>query len=170
MADEREVLIVDDSEENVAFMQEILEEMGLPFRVARNGKEGIEALKQKRPDLVLLDVMMPRKSGLKVFQDMKRDPDRPECALCVDMIAPEGFGEIIGGSQREDELGELEKRLEEHSLPKEPFQWYLDLRRYGSVPHGGFGMGIERLVTWICGLQHIRESIPFPRMLYRMRP
>ena len=98
------------------------------------------------------------------------DPVRPEVALGVDVLAPEGYGEIIGGGQRIHDLDLLLKRLEEHKLPREAFEWYLDLRKFGSVPHGGFGMGVERVVAWICGLEHIRETIPFPRMLYRTRP
>jgi asparaginyl-tRNA synthetase len=98
------------------------------------------------------------------------DADRPELALGVDVIAPEGYGEIIGGGQRIHDLNLLLKRLEEHHLPPEAFNWYVDLRRYGSVPHGGFGMGIERFVAWMCGLEHIRETIAYPRMLYRTRP
>jgi asparaginyl-tRNA synthetase len=101
---------------------------------------------------------------------MKPDPDRPELALGVDVMAPEGYGEIIGGGQRLDDLELLLKRIEEHQLPKEAFDWYLDLRKYGSVPHGGFGMGIERAVAWICGLEHVRETIPYPRMLNRLYP
>ena len=98
------------------------------------------------------------------------DETRPELALGVDVIAPEGYGEIIGGGQRIHDLALLEKRLDEHQLPREAFNWYLDLRRFGSVPHGGFGMGVERFVAWMCGLEHIRETIPYPRMLYRTRP
>lgn len=98
------------------------------------------------------------------------DPDRPELALGVDVIAPEGYGEIIGGGQRIHNLDLLLKRLDEHHLPREAFNWYIDLRKYGTVPHGGFGMGIERFVAWMCGLEHIRETIAFPRMLYRTRP
>lgn len=101
---------------------------------------------------------------------MKRDPKNPKIALGVDVLAPEGFGEIIGGSQREDNFDELEKRIKEHNLPLEEFQWYLDLRRYGSVPHSGFGLGIERMVSWICNLDHIREAIPFARRPNRIRP
>jgi asparaginyl-tRNA synthetase len=101
---------------------------------------------------------------------MKPDPERPELALGVDVLAPEGYGEIIGGGERLADLDLLLARLEEHRLPKEAFEWYLDLRRYGSVPHGGFGMGIERVVAWICGLEHVRETIPYPRMLYRLYP
>jgi asparaginyl-tRNA synthetase len=101
---------------------------------------------------------------------MEPDPQRPELALCVDVLAPEGYGEIIGGSQRMASYDLLVKRIHEHGLPEEAFKWYLDLRKYGSVPHGGFGMGIERAVAWICGLEHVRETIPFPRMLHRLYP
>lgn len=101
---------------------------------------------------------------------MKRDPKDDTKALCVDVLAPEGYGEIIGGSQREDDYETLLKRIEEHKLPKAAFEWYLDLRRYGSVPHGGFGIGLERTVAWICGVEHLRECIPFPRMLYKIYP
>ena len=98
------------------------------------------------------------------------DEQRPEVALGVDVIAPEGYGEIIGGGQRIHDLALLEKRLDEHKLPREAFEWYLDVRRFGSVPHGGFGMGVERFVAWMCGVEHLRETIPYPRMLYRTRP
>ena len=108
-------------------------------------------------------------SKIKAFY-FQPDLDRPELALGVDVLAPEGYGEIIGGGQRIHDLALLEKRLEEHGLPREAFEWYLDLRRFGSVPHAGFGMGIERCVTWLCGIDHLREAIPFPRMLYRTRP
>ena len=101
---------------------------------------------------------------------MEPDPQRPELALCVDVLAPEGYGEIIGGSQRMASYELLLQRIHEHGLPEEAFKWYLDLRKFGSVPHGGFGMGIERAVAWICGLEHVRETIPFPRMLYRLYP
>jgi asparaginyl-tRNA synthetase len=101
---------------------------------------------------------------------MEPDPQRPELALCVDVLAPEGYGEIIGGSQRMASYDLLLQRIHEHNLPEEAFKWYLDLRKFGSVPHGGFGMGIERAVAWICGLEHVRETIPFPRMLYRLYP
>jgi asparaginyl-tRNA synthetase len=101
---------------------------------------------------------------------MEPDPQRPELALCVDVLAPEGYGEIIGGSQRMASYELLVQRIHEHGLPEEAFKWYLDLRKYGSVPHGGFGMGIERAVAWICGLEHVRETIPFPRMLNRLYP
>ena len=101
---------------------------------------------------------------------MEPDPQRPDLALCVDVLAPEGYGEIIGGSQRMASYDLLVKRIHEHGLPEEAFKWYLDLRKYGSVPHGGFGMGIERAVAWICGLEHVRETIPFARMLHRLYP
>jgi asparaginyl-tRNA synthetase len=101
---------------------------------------------------------------------MEPDPQRPDLALCVDVLAPEGYGEIIGGSQRMASHELLLHRIHEHGLPEEAFKWYLDLRKFGSVPHGGFGMGIERAVAWICGLEHVRETIPFPRMLYRLYP
>jgi asparaginyl-tRNA synthetase len=101
---------------------------------------------------------------------MEPDPGRPDLALCVDVLAPEGYGEIIGGSQRTASYDLLVQRIREHGLPEEAFKWYLDLRKYGSVPHSGFGMGIERAVSWICGLEHVRETIPFPRMLHRLYP
>ncbi|PYQ77424.1 MAG: asparagine--tRNA ligase [Acidobacteria bacterium] len=108
-------------------------------------------------------------AAVKAFY-MKPDPDRPELALGVDVLAPEGYGEIIGGGERLADLDLLLKRIKEHDLPQEAFEWYLDLRRYGTVPHGGFGMGIERVVSWICKLDHLREAIPYPRMLYRLYP
>jgi len=108
-------------------------------------------------------------ASIKAFY-MEPDPERPDLALCVDVLAPEGYGEIIGGSQRTASHALLLKRIREHNLPEAAFQWYLDLRKYGSVPHSGFGMGIERAVAWICGLEHVRETIPFPRMLYRLYP
>jgi len=108
-------------------------------------------------------------AAVKAFY-MKLDPDRSELALCVDMLAPEGYGEIVGGGQRLDDYELLLSKIQEHKLPQEAFEWYLDLRRYGTVPHSGFGMGIERFVAWMCGLEHVRETIPYPRMLYRLRP
>jgi asparaginyl-tRNA synthetase len=108
-------------------------------------------------------------SQIKAFY-FQPDPQRPDLALGVDIIAPEGYGEIVGGGQRIHDLGLLEERLREHNLPREAFEWYLDLRRYGTVPHSGFGMGVERFVAWMCGLEHVRETIPYPRMLYRTRP
>jgi asparaginyl-tRNA synthetase len=106
---------------------------------------------------------------MKAFY-FKRDATDPRLALNMDVLAPEGYGEIVGGGQREDDLGKLEAAITEHRLPREAFEWYLDLRRYGSVPHAGFGLGIERTVSWICGLPHVRETIPFPRMLNRLAP
>ena len=106
---------------------------------------------------------------LKAFY-AKRDPEDDSRALAVDVLAPEGYGEIVGGGQREDSLEKLEASIAAHGLPREAFEWYLDLRRYGSFPHAGFGLGVERAVSWICGLPHIRETIPFPRMLNRLSP
>jgi asparaginyl-tRNA synthetase len=108
-------------------------------------------------------------SAIKAFY-MKPQQDRPEVSLSVDFLSPEGYGEIIGGGQRLEDYDLLLQRIEEHHLPREAFEWYLDLRRYGSVPHAGFGMGIERVVAWICGIDHLREAIPYPRMLYRLTP
>jgi asparaginyl-tRNA synthetase len=108
-------------------------------------------------------------AAIKAFY-MKPDPDRADLALGVDVLAPEGYGEIIGGGERLADLALLLQRIKEHNLPQEAFEWYLDLRRYGTVPHGGFGMGIERVVSWICKLEHVRETIPYPRMLYRLYP
>jgi asparaginyl-tRNA synthetase len=106
---------------------------------------------------------------IKAFY-MQEDPANPTLALCMDVLAPEGYGEIIGGGQRIHEYEKLESRLKEHHLEEDAFKWYLDLRKFGSVPHAGFGMGIERAVAWICGLEHVRETIPFPRMLYKIYP
>jgi len=108
-------------------------------------------------------------AAVKAFY-MKNDPNDPSKALCVDVLAPEGYGEIIGGGQREDDLHILTQKIQQHNLPMDAFDWYLDIRKYGSVPHAGFGMGIERTVAWICGLKHIREAIPFPRTIYRLKP
>ena len=108
-------------------------------------------------------------AAIKAFY-MKPDPDRADLALGVDMLAPEGYGEIIGGGERLADLDLLLQRIKDHNLPQAAFEWYLDLRRYGAVPHGGFGMGIERVVSWICKLDHVRETIPYPRMLYRLYP
>jgi asparaginyl-tRNA synthetase len=108
-------------------------------------------------------------SEMKAFY-FKRDPNDPKVALGMDVLAPEGYGEIIGGGQREEDLGLLESRIDEAKLPREAFSWYLDLRRYGSVPHAGFGLGVERTVAWVCGLHHVRETIPFARMMERITP
>ncbi|GFN30698.1 asparagine--tRNA ligase [Paenibacillus xylaniclasticus] len=108
-------------------------------------------------------------ASFKAFY-MKPDPSRPEVVLCADLIAPEGYGEIIGGSQRIDDPELMAQRFKEHELPEEAYAWYMDLRRYGTVPHSGFGLGLERTVAWICGLEHVRETIAFPRTLYRLYP
>lgn len=108
-------------------------------------------------------------AAVKAFY-MKRDPQDNSRVLCADLLAPEGYGEIIGGSQREDDYDQLLERIREHKLPEKEFQWYLDLRKYGSVPHSGFGFGLERITAWLCGLQHIRSAIPFPRTIYRITP
>ncbi len=145
----------------------MLKEKGLPFEWG--GDFGA-------PDETAISEMFDRPvcvhrypAAVKAFY-MKPDPQRPDLALCVDVLAPEGYGEIIGGGERLDDYDLLLQRIKEHGLPQEAFEWYLDLRRFGSVPHGGFGMGIERVVSWICGLDHLREAIPYPRMLYRIYP
>ncbi|RKZ25067.1 asparagine--tRNA ligase, partial [bacterium] len=106
---------------------------------------------------------------IKAFY-MKEHPERPELVKCADLIAPEGYGEIIGGSQREEDYDKLLKNMKDFGLSEDDYGWYLDLRKYGSVPHSGFGMGLERFVAWVCGIPHVREAIPFPRMLYRIYP
>jgi asparaginyl-tRNA synthetase len=108
-------------------------------------------------------------AAMKAFY-MQPDPEDPKLALGLDLLAPEGYGEIIGGSQRIHDLDLLVRRIEEHDLPREAFEWYLDVRRYGSFPHSGFGMGVERFVAWMCGAAHLRETIPYPRMLYKIYP
>ncbi|MHC4263552.1 MAG: asparagine--tRNA ligase [Planctomycetota bacterium] len=126
-----------------------------------------ETILSKMHDSPLMVTHYP--AEVKAFY-MKRDGADPTKAACVDVLGPEGVGEIIGGSQREDDLDLLLERIREHELPEEFFQWYLDLRRYGSVPHSGFGLGLERTVGWLCGIEHIREAIPFPRTMYRLEP
>jgi asparaginyl-tRNA synthetase len=145
----------------------ILKDKGLPFEWGGDFGSPDETALSEQFDRPICVHRYP--SAVKAFY-MKPDPARPEVALCVDVLAPEGYGEIIGGGQRIDDYDLLMQRIKEHNLPPEAFEWYLDLRRYGSVPHGGFGMGIERVVTWICGLEHLREAIPYPRMLYRIYP
>lgn len=108
-------------------------------------------------------------AAVKAFY-MARDAERPELALGVDVLAPEGYGEVIGGGERATSLEFLQEQIKKHKLPEEAFEWYLDLRRYGSVPHAGFGMGVERCTAWMCGIEHVREAIPFPRLLYRLKP
>jgi asparaginyl-tRNA synthetase len=146
---------------------EILKKKGLPFEWGGDFGSPDETALSEEFDRPICVHRYP--SAVKAFY-MKPDPARPEVALCVDVLAPEGYGEIIGGGQRIDDYDLLVQRIKEHNLPQEAFEWYLDLRRYGSVPHGGFGMGIERVVTWICGIDHLREAIPYPRMLYRIYP
>jgi len=145
----------------------MLKEKGLPFEWGGDFGAPDETALSEQFDRPICVHRYP--SAVKAFY-MKPDPERPELALCVDVLAPEGYGEIIGGGQRLDDYDLLLQRIKEHDLPQEAFEWYLDLRRFGSVPHGGFGMGIERVVSWICGLDHLREAIPYPRMLYRIYP
>jgi asparaginyl-tRNA synthetase len=145
----------------------LLKEKGLPFEWGGDFGAPDETAISEQFDRPVLVHRYP--SAIKAFY-MKPDPERTDVALCVDMLAPEGYGEIIGGGQRIDDYDLLLRRIEEHHLPREAYEWYLDLRRFGSVPHAGFGMGIERVVAWICGLEHLREAIPYPRMLYRMYP
>jgi asparaginyl-tRNA synthetase len=145
----------------------ILLDKGLPFVVGGDLGGTDETVLSEQFDRPVCVTHYP--AAIKAFY-MKPDPNEPDKALCVDVLAPEGYGEIIGGGQRLDDLDLLLQRIKEHDLPQEAFEWYLDLRRFGSVPHGGFGMGIERCVSWICGLEHVRETIPYPRMLYRIYP
>ena len=137
----------------------------VPFGEDFGGDE--ETVISEKFDRPVLIHRYPR--AIKAFY-MKTDPADARLALNVDVIAPEGYGEIIGGGQREDDLAVLEEQIKKHELPREAFEWFLDLRRYGSVPHAGFGLGIERTVSWLCGLHHVRETIPFPRMLERLTP
>ncbi len=146
---------------------EILKKNGVEFQYGNDLGGTDETIISQQYDRPVMVHHYP--AACKAFY-MKRDAGRPDLTLSVDVLAPEGYGEIIGGSQREDDYDALVKRLEENNLPREPFEWYLDLRKYGSVPHSGFGLGIERTVTWICGLDHVRETIPFPRMIYRNTP
>jgi asparaginyl-tRNA synthetase len=145
----------------------LLVEKGLPFQHGTDLGGTDETVLSQQFDAPLCVTHYP--AAVKAFY-MKSDPQQPDKALCVDVLAPEGYGEIIGGGQRLDDLDILIQRIKDHELPQEAFEWYLDLRRFGTVPHGGFGMGIERVVTWICGLDHLRETIPYPRMLYRIYP
>ena len=153
----------------VRMLQEGFEKGELETRFEWGGDFGSpdETYLSKKFDRPLLVHRYP--AAVKAFY-MKADPERPELALCVDVLAPEGYGEVIGGGQRAEDLDYLLKQIKEHNLPEEAFDWYLDLRKYGTFPHGGFGMGIERATAWICGIEHIRETIPFPRMLYRLKP
>ena len=156
-------------DEAVRLLQEGHEREELETRFAWGGDFGApdEAYISKKFDRPVMVHRYP--AAVKAFY-MARDRDRPELALGVDVLAPEGYGEVIGGGERATSLEYLEQQIDEHHLPREAFEWYLDLRRYGSVPHAGFGMGIERCTAWMCGIEHVRETIPFPRMLYRLRP
>jgi len=141
---------------------EILKKNGIDFEYGNDFGGTDETVISNQFDRPVMVHRYP--AAVKAFY-MKRDPENPNLALAVDVLAPEGYGEIIGGSQREDNLDLLIERIKEHNLPMSAFEWYLDLRRYGSVPHSGFGLGVERTVAWICGLEHVRETIPFPRKL-----
>lgn len=145
----------------------ILEDAGLKFEYGNDFGAPDETVISEKFDRPVIVHHYP--SAIKAFY-MKRDPDEPDKALAMDILAPEGYGEIIGGSQREDDYEALVARIKEHNLPIEAFDWYLDLRKYGTVPHAGFGLGVERTVAWICGLQHVRETIPFARMIHRLKP
>ncbi len=146
---------------------EILKKNGVEFEYGNDLGGGDETIISNQFDRPVMVHRYP--AEVKAFY-MKRDPENEKFALAVDVLAPEGYGEIIGGSQREDNYDLLLGRIHEHNLPQEAFEWYLDLRRYGTVPHAGFGLGLERTVSWICGLDHLRESIPFARMIYRNTP
>jgi asparaginyl-tRNA synthetase len=146
---------------------DILHKKGIPFEWGNDLGGTDETVVSEQFDRPVMVHRYP--SEVKAFY-MKRDPENPKVALAVDVLAPEGYGEIIGGSQREDDYDILIARIKEHNLPQAAFDWYLDLRRFGSVPHAGFGLGVERTVSWICGLEHLREAIPFPRMIYRLTP
>lgn len=145
----------------------MLKEGGLAFEYGGDLGAPDETFLSEKYDKPLMVHRYPAK--VKAFY-MEPDADREDLSLSVDILAPEGYGEIIGGGQRMTSLEKLRQRIAEHELPESAFDWYLDLRKYGSVPHSGFGMGIERCVTWICGIEHVRETIPFPRMLYRLKP
>ena len=146
---------------------EILKKNGIDFQWGNDLGATDETIISNQFDKPVMVHRYP--SEVKAFY-MKRDPNNEKLALAVDVLAPEGYGEIIGGSQREDSLELLQARIKEHNLPQSAFEWYLDLRRFGSVPHAGFGLGLERTVGWICGLEHVRETIPFARMIYRNTP
>ena len=146
---------------------QIIKESGLEFEDGNDFGGTDETVVSEKFDRPIMVHRYP--AAVKAFY-MKNDPEDPSKSLCVDMLAPEGYGEIIGGGQREDDLKVLEEKIRQHNLPMEAFDWYLDVRKFGSVPHSGFGLGIERTVTWICGLKHIRETIPFPRTIYRLKP
>ena len=144
-----------------------LKELGSDIKEGDDMGADDETILTKQYDNPIFVTHYPKE--VKAFY-MKRDPEDDSRVMCADLLAPEGYGEIIGGSQREDNYDELLKRIKEHNLPKEAFEWYLDLRKYGSVPHGGFGFGLERITAWVCGIQHVRETIPFPRTINRLNP
>ena len=146
---------------------EILKEKGMQFEWGEDFGGDEETVISNSFDRPVIVHRYPAR--IKAFY-MKRDPENQELALGMDMLAPEGYGEIIGGGQREEDLSALEKRLQEFNLPRESYEWYLDLRRYGSVPHSGFGLGLERTIAWIAGIPHVREAIPFPRLLEKIYP
>jgi asparaginyl-tRNA synthetase len=146
---------------------EILLQKGLPFEKGNDFGAADETVLSESFEKPVFVHHYP--TAVKAFY-MEPDPDEGEYCLSVDLLAPEGYGEIIGGGERIHDLGLLEQRIRDQNLPIDAFRWYLDLRRYGSVPHSGFGLGVERLVAYICGLKHIREAIPFPRMLNRLNP
>jgi len=146
---------------------EVLQKAGHPMKWGDDIGGDEETVLAKAYDRPVMVHRYP--AAMKAFY-FKKDPQNADVALGCDVLAPEGYGEIIGGGQREDDLEVLEKAIEHHKLPKEAFEWYLDLRRYGTVPHAGFGMGVERCVAWICGLHHVRETIPFARMMERITP
>jgi len=146
---------------------QLLQARGLPIEWGGDFGGPDETMLSEQHDRPLMVHRYP--AAVKAFY-MKPDPERADVALGVDVLAPEGYGEIIGGGERLADLDLLLARIKEQGLPQEAFEWYLDLRRYGTVPHGGFGMGIERVVAWICKLEHVRETIPYPRMLYRLYP
>ena len=146
---------------------DILKKRGVDFKYGSDFGAADETAISEEFDRPVMIHRWP--SEIKAFY-MKRDTENDKLALGVDMIAPEGFGEIVGGGQREDDYDTLLSRIKDHKLPIDPFQWYLDLRKYGSVPHSGYGLGIERTVGWICGTKHVRETIPYPRTMYRIEP
>jgi asparaginyl-tRNA synthetase len=145
----------------------LLQERGNPAKWGDDFGGDEETILSSRYDRPVMIHRYP--AAIKAFY-MEPDPQRPDLALGFDVLAPEGYGEIIGGGERVSNYDLLVSRLREQGLPEESFQWYLDLRRYGSVPHAGFGLGLERTVGWICGTEHVREVIPFPRMIYRVYP
>jgi asparaginyl-tRNA synthetase len=148
--------------------QQRMKDAGAPPFAAGSDFGGFdETLLTERFDRPVMVTHWP--AEIKAFY-MQPDPADPGKALCLDLLAPEGYGEIIGGSQRIHDHDLLLRRIEEHDLPVDAFRWYLDIRKYGTVPHAGFGMGIERCVTWLCGIPHLREAIPYPRQIHRLYP